>query len=282
MTLKDALKQFEKKSISSGVAFENIRFLVMELSGYSPTEFYLRQEQPLPDMLYQQLKDAVMKHIDEHVPVQHLLGFAYFYGYRFKVNEHVLIPRRETEELVEHVLAYYDTYFDKKHVKVLDLGTGSGCIAVTLALEEDHMDVFAYDLSEEALKVAKENSKILDGVVSFGQSNWFTNVVGKFDIIVANPPYIPDDEKLEAQVLKEPHLALFGGIEGINHYETILKEAPAYLNEKGLIAFEHGYQQKEMIRNCIKKHLKDAAIVQLKDLQGKDRMTFIGTGGVLK
>ena len=224
---------------------------------------------------------AVRQYVFEDIPVQHILGFSYFYGYRFKVNSDVLIPRRETEELVEEVLMIFDEYF-LNDVDVIDLGTGSGCISVTLSLEENKMHVDAVDLSLEALKVAEENNKNLGGSVKFFQSDWFKSVNKTYDIIVANPPYIPNGEAVEAIVKKEPSLALYGGIDGLEPYEIILKNAKNFLKKRALIAFEHGYQHKDAIRALTLNYFPDAVIFQKQDLQGKDRMTFIGIGGVLK
>lgn len=280
MTYDKLLKQASDKALAANKEVEAVKLLLMELSDLTPSELYLSMKKEAPETFVKLFNEKADLYIDEDVPVQHILGYSYFYGRKFIVNENTLIPRPETEQLVEHVLYFYDTYFDS-NVKVVDLGTGSGCIALTLALEESRMDVEGYDISEEALKVTKENAKALDANVKLGVSDWFSNVTGKFDIIVANPPYIPDSELVSDVVTKEPSVALYGGAEGLDYYETILKNAKNFLNEKGLIAFEHGYQQKEKMHALVKKYFSDAVIVQYQDLAMKDRFTFVGIGGVL-
>ncbi len=281
MTLEKVLSKYEKVALKNNKEPESIKWLIMELSFYTPHQFYMHQKEEMPESFLTMIDEAVNKYVFENIPVQHILGFSYFYGYKFKVNDNVLIPRRETEELVEEVLSIYDHYFNQQPVDVLDLGTGSGCIAVTLSLEENKMTVDAADISDDALVVAKENSQILGGNVNFFLSDWFSKVTKKYDMIIANPPYIPNDELVQDIVEKEPKLALFGGTNGIEPYEIILSRAKDFLKDKGLIAFEHGYLQAQAIKDLAIKHLPGATLFQKKDMQGKDRMTFVGIGGVL-
>ncbi len=281
MRLEQIVKKYETLAEKNNKEAESIKWLIMELSFYSPSQFYLHLKEEMNESFEKMIDEAARKYIFDHIPVQHILGFSYFFGYKFKVNHDVLIPRRETEELVEEVLYLYDQYFNDQKVNVLDLGTGSGCIAVTLDLEEANMSLTATDISEDALVVAKENNKELGANVNFMVSNWFDDVESKFDIIVANPPYIPTEELIDDIVKKEPGIALFGGHTGVEPYEIILMNANKFLNEKALIAFEHGYQQSEAIKTLINKYLPSAIVMQKKDMQGKDRMTFIGLKGVL-
>ena len=261
---------------------EAIKFLLMELSGYTGSEFYMSLKKPIDPKLKERFFKAVEIYLEKDIPVQHILGYSYFYGYQFEVNNDVLIPRRETEELVEYILIYADKYLtEKETLKVLDLGSGSGCIAISLSLENQKMQVLATDISEKALNTAKRNNEKLNARVSFRQSDLFSEINETFDIIVSNPPYIPDEEILEEIVKKEPHLALFGGKKGLDFYERILKEASQYLHEDGLIAFEHGYQQKEDIKALAETYFKKATIIQKQDMQGKDRFTFVCLGGLV-
>lgn len=282
MTLEKVLLKYEKIALKNNKEPESVKWLIMELSFYTPHQFYMHQKDEMPDSFLTMIDEAVNKYVFENIPVQHILGFSYFYGYKFKVNDNVLIPRRETEELVEEVLSIYDNYFNDQKIDVLDLGTGSGCIAVTLSLEEDQMLIDAADISDAALMVAKENNQILGGHVHFFNSDWFSKVDKKYEMIIANPPYIPNDETVQDIVEKEPKLALFGGTNGIDPYAIILSQAKNFLKEKALIAFEHGYLQAETIKDLITKYLPEAIIFQKKDMQGKDRMTFVGIGGILK
>ena len=196
-----------------------------------------------------------------------------------KVNKDVLIPRFETEELVGYILSYYDEIFKTKKIKVVDIGTGSGNIAIALAKEEPNMEVSASDISTEAIEIAKENAKNNDAKVNFVVGDMlepFIKSGEKFDILVSNPPYIPDTEFVEDIVKdNEPHLALFGGSDGMKFYDMILKDADKILNYPALIAFEHSYNKKEQMINLAKKYFSDSQVEVIKDMQGKDRMTFI-------
>lgn len=260
---------------------EAAKLLLMETSGLDPHSFYMAMKTQVPEDFKESYLKQLDKHLIDHIPVQHLIGYSYFYGYKLIVNEHVLIPRPETENLVEHVLYYFDRYFETKKHSVLDLGTGSGCIGLTLAKEEELLDVTISDISSDALDVAKQNKELLGVQAKIILSDLFYQIEGKFSIIVSNPPYIPDSEVVEDVVKKEPSVALYGGKLGVDFYDRILRDAKHHLEEKALIAFEHGYQQKDMIRSFAEKHYPDAVIIQMKDLSGKDRYTFIGLGGVL-
>lgn len=281
MTLKALVKSFELLAQENDVEVEGVKWLATEISGLSPQAFYLQQNDEINTEIAKKMTDAVYAYVLEAVPVQHILGYAYFYGYQFNVNEHVLIPRRETEELAEQVLIYADKYFDEEKIDVVDLGCGSGCISVTLALEEPKFNVLGTDISDEALLVAKSNAEKLGVNVLFRVSDWFSNITEKFDIIVANPPYIPAQESVERTVDKEPSLALFGGEDGLKFYRVILENAQYHLKEKGLVAFEHGYQQKDDIKKLVENFFPEGTIIQKQDMQGKDRFTFVGFGGVL-
>ncbi|CCV64825.1 Protein-(Glutamine-N5) methyltransferase, release factor-specific [Alteracholeplasma palmae J233] len=282
MTLEKALLEAIKEAENTDKEPEAIKLLLMELSGYTPSEFYIKYKEQADPMLLNLFEEKYKDYLYKDIPIQHILGYSYFYGRKFIVDHNVLIPRRETEELVEQVLIYSDTYFEKlETIKAIDLGCGSGCITISLALEEPKMKIEGLDISSEAIEVAKRNNKALESNVDFKVSDLFKEAKGQYDILVSNPPYIPDLEKVDKIVDKEPHVALFGGEEGLDFYELILKNARPYLKEKALIAFEHGYQQKEAIRKIAEKYFSDAIIIQKEDLQGKDRFTFIGLGGVL-
>ncbi|WP_162146879.1 peptide chain release factor N(5)-glutamine methyltransferase [Acholeplasma granularum] len=282
MKLQKLVDHYEKLTIKHNKDPHAIKWLITELSGYSPTQFYANLNTEVSLEIESLIESGYKKYVFENIPVQHITGFSYFYGYKFKVNEHVLIPRRETEELVEETLLIYDQYFSNKKVDVLDLGTGSGNIAITLSLEEDNLNVDAIDVSTKALEVAKINNNELGGNVNFFQSDWFSNVTKKYDIIIANPPYIPNNEHVDDIVLKEPNLALFGGVIGLEPYEIILKESKNFLNSNAFIGFEHSMFQSAMLKEMILKYHPNAIIKQLKDLQGKDRMSFVLIGDLFK
>lgn len=281
MTFEQLLKESTKKALELNKEIEAVKLLLMELSNQDPHQFYLNLNQDVDESFKEHFLKQLNLYLIDDIPVQHLIGYAYFYGHAFEVSKAVLIPRSETEQLVEEVLFLYDEYFEGEQVDVLDLGTGSGCIGITLSLEERHMNVSISDISKEALEVASRNIKRLNAEVETIHSDLFKNIKKKYDIIVSNPPYIPNEEALENIVKNEPHIALFGGKLGVDFYQKILRDIKPLLKEKALIAFEHGYMQKAMIKTFVEKYLPDARIIQKKDLQQKDRFTLIGLGGVL-
>lgn len=213
----------------------------------------------------------------ENIPLQYVLGNTNFYGLEIKVNKDVLIPRFETEELVENTIKLInEKYGNKSNIKILDLCTGSGAIGLRLKKEYPNSEVVLSDISPQALEVAKENSKNLNLDVKIIQSDLFENIKEKYDVIISNPPYIMDDEEIEDIVKNnEPKLALYGGKEGIDYYIRILKEIKNYINEDFIIAFEIGCTQKDKIIKLAKENLTNIEINYKKDLSNKDRMIFI-------
>ncbi len=222
------------------------------------------------------VREKVLERIRTNMPVQYIMGFGYFMGEKFIVNKNVLIPRDETELLVNKVVEKSLTNNAKN---ILDIGTGSGCIACSVAKAIDG-HILGVDISNEALNVAYENSKrlFLDKRVEFRQSDLFSKIElnEKFDIIVSNPPYIPpqEKEKLQKEVLKEPELALFTKDEkGLEFYEKIIKEAPKFLNKNGYIMFEIGLGQSEDVKKLLLINgFRDIEIE--KDLANIDRVIF--------
>ena len=208
------------------------------------------------------------------IPVQYIVGNVNFYGNILKVNENVLIPRFETEILVEKTIEYAKKYL-KEPLKIIDLGTGSGAIAITLKKKLNSI-VTAVDISKEALKVAEENAKENNVEITFIHSNMFENIKEKYDIIISNPPYISKDEEVEDIVKNnEPSLALYADNEGLQFYEEILKKAESHINKPGLIAFEIGMNQGIKVKQIAQNYLKIDNIKIEKDLTGKDRYVFI-------
>ena len=216
-----------------------------------------------------------IKKLEKGIPVQYIVGNVDFYGNIFEVNENVLIPRFETEELVDKTINYINEYFDKK-VKIVDIGTGSGCIAITLQKVLD-TEVDAVDISTKALEVAKRNNLNNKTKVNFIQGNLLDNLNDKYDVLISNPPYIEYDDPEVMDIVKnnEPHLALYADNKGLACYEEILKNANKYLNKKSLIVFEIGYKQASSIKEIISKYFKDSIVKVEKDLQNRDRFIFI-------
>ncbi len=224
----------------------------------------------------EKLYKSSLEALKENKPIQYVIGNVNFYGLKFIVNKNVLIPRFETEEIVEQVVEYAKS-LNKDKIKILDLGCGSGAIGLTLKSILKDSEVTLTDISKEALEVAKLNANNLNLDVTFIESDWFSNVgLDKYDIIVSNPPYIRIDEEIEEIVRdNEPSLALYGGIDGLDCYRKILANVKPYLNDKFLIAFEIGESQKEEIYDIVEKYLKDVEIICKKDLYGRNRMIFV-------
>ena len=224
----------------------------------------------------EKLYKSSLEALKENKPIQYVIGNVNFYGLKFIVNKNVLIPRFETEELVEQVVEYTKD-LNKDKIKILDLGCGSGAIGLTLKSILKDSEVTLTDISKEALEVAKLNANNLNLDVTFIESDWFSNVkLEQYDIIVSNPPYIRTDEEIEEIVKNnEPSLALYGGVDGLDCYRKILANIKPYLNNKFLIAFEIGESQEEEIYDIVNKYLNDIEITCKKDLYGRNRMIFV-------
>lgn len=219
------------------------------------------------------LEEAI-KRLENGEPVQYIVGDVDFCGNTIKVNKNVLIPRFETEELVMKTYNYIKDFFKKENISLVDLGTGSGCIAITMKKLLPNSKVSAVDISKEALDVAIDNASNLD--INFYLGNMLEPLNEKFDCIISNPPYIAYDEEIMDIVKNnEPHKALYASNNGLAYYEDILKKATNYLNKKFLIAFEIGESQSEAIKVLANKYLIDVKIIQEKDMQKRDRFIFI-------
>jgi len=230
--------------------------------------------------LYQSLKNKrkynKKKQELDNKPLAYILGTSEFYGYEFKVNKNVLIPRFETEELVEHTSLYIKKYFPDQNIEVVDIGTGSGVIGITLKLLNENINITLTDISKKALKIAKKNTKTHNINATLVVGNMLEPLTKKYDLIISNPPYVKNTEKVEEKVRQnEPHLALYGGKEGLDYYKKIFKKAKRKLNKKSIIALEIGSTQKKEIKKLAKKYFPKSKIEIKKDLSGKDRMVFI-------
>ena len=213
----------------------------------------------------------------EGKPLQYIVGTAPFYDLTLKVNKDVLIPRFETEYLVEKTINYAKKYFSNK-INILDIGTGSGAIAISL---KKHLDsnVTASDISAKALEIAKENAINNNAKITFIKSDIFENIKGKFDIIISNPPYIAYDEEIEDIVKNsEPHIALYAKDNGLYFYKKIINQAKKYLNKKSILAFEIGMTQGHSLKEYASIYFKDSKIFVEKDLTERDRYLFIING----
>ena len=220
------------------------------------------------------LKNA-LERLENGEPVQYIVGNTNFYGYIIEVNKNVLIPRFETEELVEKTLKIIDEYFNS-NISILDIGTGSGCISIALKKKLESSNIDAVDVSAKALKVACKNALNNNVDINFIKSNLFSKIEKEYDVIISNPPYVSREEKIMDVVKNnEPHKALYADNEGLEFYQKILKNASKFLNKKSLIAFEIGWWQGDSIMKIAEKYFPNATISLEKDYSGKDRFIFV-------
>lgn len=237
---------------------------ILEYLGFSKREIFqslkvrLSSEQ---EKKYEQLREK----LQQEYPIQYLLEKSEFYGRSFAVKENVLIPRFDTEYLVQAVIDHVP------YRKVLEIGTGTGIIGITLALEKEGTIVDAIDINADCLQVAAENAQKFHANVHVFESDLFSNVTGKYDLIISNPPYITGEEMetLDRNVQYEPKNALFGGKDGLDFYRRIIAQAGDFLTIDGYLAFEIGYAQMESISRLLEDSFE--VLHRIKDLNGFDR-----------
>jgi release factor glutamine methyltransferase len=279
-TYKSVLQEAKRLTRKYDKETSATELLMLHFSKLEPTDFYLKFQEEMPASIEKEFLKGLNQYLEDNIPVQQIIGYVYFYGYKFKVTNQALIPRFETEELVANVLMLYDEYFGDQTIDLVDVGTGSGCLAIALAKEESKLKVSATDISDQALSLAKENAQLLEADVEFFKGDMIEPVKGKrFDILVSNPPYIPSSEVVDPLILdNEPHIALFGGQDGLKYIRQIIIDSKDILKEKAIIAFEHAYDKAEAIRNLAQTVYPQAKIYTLQDMQKLDRMTFIIKG----
>jgi release factor glutamine methyltransferase len=277
-TYNQLIHEYRLKFKEKGLSPELVKAFIYELCNDHKINLYLEMDNEVDQKLMKDFDKGIVRLLDGE-PLNYVLGYSYFYGYRFIVNPDVLIPRPETEELVGLILSQYDEYFKGEKIKVCDVGTGSGAIAIALKKEEVNLDVYASDISAEALQVAKINARNNECDIHFLEGSMLEPYIEndlKFDILVSNPPYIKSVEKVDAAVLDyEPHVALFGGEDGLKFYREIFRDAHKILNKKSLAFFEMGYDQKETLSALAREYFEDVKIKVFKDINGKDRMLML-------
>ena len=215
------------------------------------------------------------KQLNKGIPVQYIIGEVDFFYCNIKVKKGVLIPRFETEELVDRLVKLINEKFGNKSIKIADLGTGSGAIAIALKKHVPSATVIGYDTSLKALKLARENAKYNNVDVTFKYKNIKTKINDKFDVVVSNPPYVSKEEIISDVVKNEPRKAIFAKDDGLEYYKKILKYAHESTKEKYIIAFEVGYKQGDLIKQEALKCFEEKQVEILPDLSGKDRFVFI-------
>ena len=276
MKLAQLFSDFEEELIRQGEEAESLSFVYRSLKNLSFTDFVFALQQEVTEEEEVFVK-GIFQQLAAHKPAQYIIGQADFYGMQLKVDERVLIPRPETEELVDLILAENPDM----NLSVLDIGTGSGAIALALAKNRPAWSVTAADISQEALDVASENAKNQKFNIFFKKSDCFAEISEKYDIIVSNPPYISreDESEVGLNVLySEPHLALFADEDGLAIYRRIAEDAKDYLKDSGKIYLEIGYKQGQSVPELFRKHLPEKRVRTLKDQFGQDRMVVIDDG----
>ena len=281
MKFSEAVRTYEARCEEAGVPEETVMAFLVEMANQERYNLYLHYEDEMPDEL-EAVFISGMDRILKQEPMAHVLGYSWFYGYRFRVDPDVLIPRPETEELCARILAGIDRIFPEGEVQCVDVGTGSGAIAVTLAKEEPRIRMDAIDISEEAIAKAKLNAQDNDAEISFYAGDMCKPLIAlgkKYDVLICNPPYIPEDEQMEASVVDfEPHVALFGGSDGLRFYRSVFQDCRSILKEKAFMAFEMGWNQREAMSELVRTYLPEAVFEIRKDMNGKDRMLFVYFG----
>lgn len=271
-TYKDALEYGKQRLLECEIEDANLdAWLLLEyVSGISRSWYFIHEDEEISEDDIEEYQ-ILIEQRGKHIPLQQLTKEAYFYGMKFFVNENVLIPRQDTEVLVEQVLSLSK---GKENLKLLDMCTGSGCILLALLANLKQASGTGVDLSEKALEVAQRNGKELGIEVSWVQSDLFDKVSGSYDIIVSNPPYIETSviEGLMDEVkLYEPRMALDGTEDGLFFYREITMQAGKYLKNNGILAFEIGYNQGKAVSEFMKENgYKEVQVLQ--DLAGLDRV----------
>ena len=276
MKLAQLFSDFEEELIRQGEEAESLSFVYRSLKNQSFTDFVFALQQEMAEE-ERQFVEEIYQQLAAHRPAQYIIGYADFFGMQLKVDERVLIPRPETEELVELILAENP----EENLKILDIGTGSGAIALALAKNRPDWLVTAVDISQDALDLATENAKVQNLQIFLKKSDCFTEISEKYDIIVSNPPYISREDELEIDLNvlhSEPHLALFADEDGLAIYRRIAEDAKEYLKDGGKIYLEIGYKQGQSVSDLFREHLPEKRVRTLKDQFGQDRMVVADDG----
>jgi release factor glutamine methyltransferase len=254
------------------------RLLLQHVANTNYSGLMMRMHDELPQAENEQFKQAIFAH-KEGMPVQYITGVEEFYGRTFHVDESVLIPRPETEELIVGALERMTTLFARaQQIKLADIGTGSGAIAITMKHEWPQAIVTATDLSEAALTTAQKNAAALKTDITFAQGDLSAPIAQeKWDVVLSNPPYIAfeeQDEMSDVVLAHEPHSALFAEEDGLILYRKLAEQLPTLMNCPSLIGLEIGYKQGEAVASFFKKAFPQAVVEVVKDINGKDRMVF--------
>lgn len=268
-----AISKIKEKELDISV----YNILLEEVLGLSHQEILIKNILDLDANQESRFFSLLDEYLENKKPLQYILGYTYFYGRKFKVNNNVLIPRFETEELVYKAIKIIK---ENNYKSIVDIGTGSGNIAISIDKEIDDVNVYALDISLLALEVAKENAKLLESNVTFYNSDLLSYLIDnniKVDLIVSNPPYIDylDEEVDEIVKNNEPHLALYALDNGLYNYKNIIDNSLKVLNKNGTLLFEIGYKQGEPLKEYIENNHPYFKVEIIKDIDKKDRILYI-------
>lgn len=284
MLIYEVLQKAKSRLEQNDCEVQVAEWLLLYHLAMDRSQLFMHYRKPMPKTKYEAFWKDLTKHIDTHMPVQHLIGTSEFYGRSFQVNEHTLIPRPETEEVVLEALQLAKQQLEQtEQLVIIDVGTGSGIIAITLALElGNRVDVYATDISEEALQVAEENNRIHDAQVTFLQGDLLQPIMNrKFhpQLIVSNPPYIAHSERddLSPVVLNhDPHLALFAEDKGLYFYKKMIQQIKqAGWHEQANIILEIGAEQGMILTDYLKEQLPNKTITLQQDINKNDRILSV-------
>jgi release factor glutamine methyltransferase len=276
MTYQQFINEQSKLIRSLGKEERALKLLLMANSGLDATDLYRHYCEEMPDDIRLKTLNDLCSYLYANRPVQYIIGHTFFYGLKILVDESVLIPRPETELLVETVLAQIPT---NEALKIIDVGTGSGAIALAVKTNLPAAHVVAIDISEAALRLARENAAIHQCDISFIRSNLFENVSDRYDVLISNPPYIDRDDEVESIVQEnEPALALFAPKRGLFFYEEIFKNVPRVLKSSHLLALEIPEDRDEELKQLTEKYLPESNYEIIKDWNGKSRILMISRG----
>lgn len=275
MNIKQSIIETTKLLKTNNIedAYNIARILLANILNKPKEYLVINDKEELENELLEKYNTDIAKVLAGY-PVQYITHHQEFMKLNFYVDENVLIPQPDTETLVEEVLKVYTDKYKDENVKILDLCTGSGAIAIALKKYIDKAHITAIDISDSALEIAKKNAKSNGVDINFIKSDMFEKITDKYDIIVSNPPYIEKEvlKELPKEVQKEPLLALDGGIDGLQFYREISNKAYKYLNNLGFLIMEIGYNQKESVEKILKNEEKYRNIECIKDLSGNDRV----------
>lgn len=282
MLINEVLQQAEKACNDASKDAHPARLLLMHVLNFESYELFANLDSEIDPDKKNEFETLLKRYVSENEPVQYIIGYEYFAGRNLYVDAGALIPRPETEELVYEILFLIDEHFpveEYQKIKMADVGTGSGAIAVSLAAEEPRVEMIATDISEDALGVARKNANAYAENISFITGDMLQPLIDakvQLDILVSNPPYIPVEEDVQDIVKEnEPHVALFGGDDGLFFYRKIIENASKVVKKRSLIAFEMGFDQGDRLMALAKEYFPKATIYVKKDMQNKDRMLFI-------